>query len=761
MRIVTDGHLSVAWRVFKIRPPRLSMTLFVKASYDLVPNGPAAAGEAQLVSGDLFVDDDPANALKYPSDLAPWKPRADVVLLGSAHAPGGNPVTTLRASMQVGGISKALGIIGDRTWEGRRFLGVTASEPQPFTTMPLTWDRALGGPKDRNNPVGRGREAEPGKPLPNIEIPGKLIHGPGDRVEPAGFAPIPAGWPPRCEGLGTYKGNWKKERWPWFPDDFDWSHFCAAPRDQQVEGYLRGDESITLENLHPEHPVFTGAFPGERARAVVRFDLGEGAEAREDYREVALRLDTAILQPDDGKLTLIWRGQTDAPSMKLKELQRVFACVEKMTQEPRSLETLIADLNARLAKQDEDAGGDVQTQLDAAAKKVEEERAKAEKEIEAQKAAAIEAGVDPAALEPKPLSKYEQIKQGRDELAAMIAALIESGKKESDPEIVRVREMDEQLAAVARQLGAETPPPTREQVEAMLREGKPLVKQDLSRLDLTGLSLAGVDASGADFTEANLRGVNLAGAKLAGARMHETDLTGADLSNAVLDDVDLVFAHLEGARFSGASLNRALFIQKSLAGADFSGAAGAEAELFGSDLAGANFAGAAFTKCNFMGCNLAGADFRRAKLIDCTLEEARAAGAKFTFADITRIRASRKSDFSRGDFRKVSGDGALFRDARLDEADFSGAILTRSMFAEASLKRARFHRVHAAGSDFSDAILEDAVMSESNWFQCSFDRARMVRTVFDGSNMYEASFFESINEDASFTEANLRMTLLE
>lgn len=759
MRIVTDDHLSVAWRTFRIRPPRLSMTLFVKASYTLLPGKPAARAEAQLVSGDLFVDDDPAKSLLYPSDLAPWKPRADVVLLGSAHAPGGQPVTALRVAMQVGKINKSLGVVGDRVWQGKRFLGVTASDPQPFVTMPLTWEHALGGPKDKRNPVGRGRDGE--GPLPNVEIPGKLIHGPGDRVDPAGFAPIPAAWPPRCERMGTYKGSWKKERWPWYPDDFDWSHFCAAPLDQQVEGYLRGDESILLENLHPEHPLFQGEFPRERARAVVRFDVGEGAEAREEYREVPLRLDTAILQPDENKLTLIWRGQTDAPSMKLTELQRVFACAEKMSDDPRPLEALVLDLKARLEKENEDAGGDVQEQLDAAAKKVEEEKAKAEEEAAKQKQMAIDAGVDPALLEPKRLRRYEQITQSRAGLAAMIAALLEQGKKEEDTEVVRLKEADGHLERVAKDIGADRPPPTREEVEGLLKSGAALTGLDLSGLDLTGLSLAGVDAGAADFTDANLRGVNLSGAKLARARMNGADLGGANLSAAVLDDVDLVFAKLEGARFAGASLNRALLIQKSLAGADFSGAKAEEAELFGSDLSRANFAGAALTKCNFLGCDITGADFRRAKLVDCTLEEVKAPGAKFTFADITRIRASRTSNFTGADFRKASGDGALFRAATLDEADFSGAILTRSMFAESTMRRARFVRVHAAGSDFSDSLLEDAVMAESNFFQCSFDRARMIRTVFDGCNMYEASFFESINDNASFAEANLRMTLLE
>src|SRR5690606_15595879 len=137
----------------------------------------------------------------------PWKPRADVLLIGSAHAPGGKPVTTLPVSLKVGRIEKKLGIIGNRIWKGKRLLGVTASDPEPFTTMPITWERALGGPKDKRNPVGCGRDGADGRPLPNIEIPGKLIHGPGDRADPAGFGPLSPTWSPRCDRMGTYKGN--------------------------------------------------------------------------------------------------------------------------------------------------------------------------------------------------------------------------------------------------------------------------------------------------------------------------------------------------------------------------------------------------------------------------------------------------------------------------------------------------------------------------------------------------------------------------
>ena len=41
-------------------------------------------------------------------------------------------------------------------------------------------------------------------------------------------------------------------------------HFNAAPREQQVKDYLKGDEWLAMENLHPEHAVYRCRLPGLR-----------------------------------------------------------------------------------------------------------------------------------------------------------------------------------------------------------------------------------------------------------------------------------------------------------------------------------------------------------------------------------------------------------------------------------------------------------------------------------------------------------------
>ena len=77
--------------------------------------------------------------------------------------------------------------------------------------------------------------------------------------------PVAASWQPRAGLVGTYNVPWQRQHWPWFPEDFDYGYFNAAPRDQQVEGFLKGGENLVFENLHPKHPAYSSRLPGRRA----------------------------------------------------------------------------------------------------------------------------------------------------------------------------------------------------------------------------------------------------------------------------------------------------------------------------------------------------------------------------------------------------------------------------------------------------------------------------------------------------------------
>ncbi|HTJ84847.1 MAG TPA: DUF2169 domain-containing protein, partial [Polyangiaceae bacterium] len=284
--IVHLPSITAATTAWQLEPPQDSLTIVAKASFAIVPGGKATLlDEPEPLSGDRFVDDDPERLLLYATDFAVTKPRADVLLTGSAFAPGGS-ATHARVAFKWAdgraprGFERTLAVVGDRTWRGS-----SPSSPAPFSEMPLTWDRAFGGPRFADNPIGVGHGTSN---LPNLEDPTRAISASSDTPMPICFGPIPSTWRERRGRLGTYGGDYHARRWPYYPADFDPLHLQSAPAAQQVD-HLVGDEAFEISGMHPEHPVLRGALPGVRLRAFALTTEAAGAE----FFEIELRADTA------------------------------------------------------------------------------------------------------------------------------------------------------------------------------------------------------------------------------------------------------------------------------------------------------------------------------------------------------------------------------------------------------------------------------------------------------------------------------------
>src|SRR5690606_33596378 len=131
------------------RRPCLGVVL--KATFRLPEGvgGIAELAEEQLplVAEDEHYDGDATGSVRLERDLVPFKPRADIVLVGSAHVPGGRAATELDVGLRVGRVQHVARVIGDRRWlfPSRAVLVPTMSRPEPFTTMPLVYERAFGG----------------------------------------------------------------------------------------------------------------------------------------------------------------------------------------------------------------------------------------------------------------------------------------------------------------------------------------------------------------------------------------------------------------------------------------------------------------------------------------------------------------------------------------------------------------------------------------------------------------------------------------
>src|SRR5690348_12215390 len=67
--------------------------------------------QVPLVMSDEFFGEPGLSAPKYEIDFAPRKARCDVLLNGTAYAPGGRPVERVQVGLRIGGWSKSFSVV--------------------------------------------------------------------------------------------------------------------------------------------------------------------------------------------------------------------------------------------------------------------------------------------------------------------------------------------------------------------------------------------------------------------------------------------------------------------------------------------------------------------------------------------------------------------------------------------------------------------------------------------------------------------------
>jgi len=297
---------------------RESLVVAVKGTFRLPLNGESpelASKQAELIDADTFSGEPGFSAPVYECDYAPFKPRCDVILNGSAYAPPGRLARRVTVSLRVGSMAKSFDVVGNRNWVGA-LLGVVASPPEPFASLPVSYDRAFGGIDSAHpdparhryyerNHAGAGfhvqleREFIDGAPMPNTEESGRPVSDPRGSYRPMAFGSIGRAWQPRVKFAGTYDKNWLDNIFPFLPPDFDPRYYQAAPEDQQID-YPQGGEEIVLENLTPNGYI---AFRLPSIDVPVVY-YRKNAENEEAWAVI----DTIVLEPDLGRFTMTWRS---------------------------------------------------------------------------------------------------------------------------------------------------------------------------------------------------------------------------------------------------------------------------------------------------------------------------------------------------------------------------------------------------------------------------------------------------------------------
>lgn len=285
----------------------------VRATFDIQSDGRVSLADEQpppLLAAE-HSGNDGVSSLRYEADVVGPKPTTDVLLNGTAYAPGGRPTSTFDVVLRVGRMNKTLRAIGDRVWQ-RQVSGIGPSTPQPTSSIPICYERAFGGadltdpdPKkqyfDSRNPIGKGvadgAMPKDGQALHNFEYP----NGKANQTGPAGFGAICSHWSPRRELQGTYDQAWENSRSPLLPLDWDPRSICCAPADQQAPAFLRGGEPVELINLTPSG-LLRFELPKIYLTFITHFSI-PGGRRSEEHRA---RLSSVIIEPDDARLVMVW-----------------------------------------------------------------------------------------------------------------------------------------------------------------------------------------------------------------------------------------------------------------------------------------------------------------------------------------------------------------------------------------------------------------------------------------------------------------------
>jgi hypothetical protein len=293
------------------------LVVAIKGTFTLPPRGeePTLADEqVPLTDADKFTGEPGLSAVTAECDWAAYKPRCDILVNGSAYAPGGKPAQRVQVGLKVGAWQKLFTVVGDRNWRGG--LVPRAGTPEPFAVMPVSYDRAFGGvdnfhpdPSQHRaylpNPIGRGyhRLLEPylvdNTALPNTEESNAPVTTPNGDYRPMSFGAIGRNFLARYPLAGTYDQNWQDNVFPFLPADFNPAYFQAAPQDQQVDKII-GGEPVILLNLTPDGrrdfhlPVID---------VPVAFVLRKGGR-----REAKAIVDTVVIEPDANRFTMVWRS---------------------------------------------------------------------------------------------------------------------------------------------------------------------------------------------------------------------------------------------------------------------------------------------------------------------------------------------------------------------------------------------------------------------------------------------------------------------
>jgi len=745
-------------------------------------------------------------------DMCMPKPKGEVLIVGRCFTPEAKPVPAYDVGLRIGPIDKTLYVFGDRFWDRKAGVLKTISDPLPFTEMAISYANAFGGPDYKKNPLGKGHapvKSDTGEtvhPLPNIEDPKDLVDSPNKKPDPAGFGPIDLTWPQRMEKAGTYDQKWLENLFPGLAEDIDWTIFNAAPEDQHIQGFFKGDEPFEIKGMHPGKPRIQANLPGFKSRCFINRKTGDG----EEFKETKTSLDTVWFFPHAEKGIAVWRGVAEIQTDDAEDILHVLVAYERIHDTPRSFEHYREALLKRLDEEKgalfmldekdlippgeksglaallEDSGKEEGALSKNMRRKVEKEKERAEKKkqeaMKQMEELCEKHGLDPETVMPPPPPPPPEVPEidpnnlNPDEIMLLM--------KEAEADAVARKEKAMAGAAAKKEQVAKRVKELCDQQG--LDPDKVMAKLQVQKLKRPVLSADDTIKKLKNTKEAVEKQVNEACAILgidydtavvqakerpggggfpmieAAEKMRKLDpddpemLEKLQLAEEQTKQAYRKTAHRlpepeplsaeEAVRlkheFLAMHAQGQSFEGKDFAGVDLSGMDLQNADLRGIYLEGANLSGADLTGADLSGAVLAWADLSGARFNSAKMRETCLGATNLTNAVL------KDADLTEGVLSKSNLTGTDFSGAILDKVELMEAIFDNTNLSNTMLTDAIFFETDLSGADFSGADL-----TGTDFIKPKLDGVNFTGVKAESVNFIEASCEKAVFKDADLTNA--------
>jgi uncharacterized protein YjbI with pentapeptide repeats len=789
MKLILPDYTNASYRLLKLEHG-YELTISIFAEHNFFASGEISSEEERnpyTFEPWVYFDQ---NKLDILFDEGFAKPRGEFLLYGHAYSRNEFGCENIDVSVTVGDITKKLFVSGDRIINSLGLLSHAAK----FDSMAIIPSNTYGGVGFQPNKLGKGAEfltdpsGEKFWPVPNVTYPHQVMLSRNEILDPAGFWALSCDVPHRRNYLGKFDDHWVKTNWPEIPYDTDPLYYQTAPTDQQFESYFKGNEHISIKNMHPEHTLIETMLPGVRVRLFVEHLLDSGPV----FKELVANADTLWLFPDQLKAYIAFRSKLNVVDRDASDVVAVFCVLEQIDQPPASFEDCYARYSAEVRFfedfETEDTSDDAEYTVDS--KFFSKESAIGERsgmpDSAIQKLEQFEQDMDvwsqaemkSNSIKPKDLENFMNKTEPQVQGSLLdLKKVIKKANQDTLDVFQKVGVSEEELLATLmespeslqlveeiKQAGGLTgifeqfeksidslvdleknisnPDPNDPEVLALVNQ---MQKDQQAREELDEPTIEEPRETKPNYDREwvvahHAAGKSFRGYELERLDLSELNLSGADFSGAVLTKTDLTAALLNGVRFDDALLSEVIFNRANLSESSFRRVSASGSE---------------FNEAHLQKANLRDGDFTGAMFSGADLSQAILSGAICTGANFSGVRAERLMA-DKAELADVNLTKANLVDARLTHIGLVGASMKGSDLSRANCLRADFSGADASDCNFSESLLQDSQADVKTTFSRSnFQKAILNEVSWDAPTLNQANFNEAQMDGADLTGARM------